>query len=180
MRWRDLGEQECSVARTISVIGDRWTLLVLRECFLRTRRFEGFQERLGIPRPVLATRLKKLVEAGVLIKAAYQARPARYEYRLTSRGLDLYPVLMSIVHWGDVHMATNGRRPLLHRHRPCGHLFDPVMVCSECASPLNAREVSVEASVCKTGGRQNGQKLEDAVTATTAAVPRAIGGGSHW
>jgi DNA-binding HxlR family transcriptional regulator len=144
MRWRELGEQECSVARTVSVIGDRWTLLVLRECFLRVRRFEGFQERLGIPRPLLAARLQKLVEAGVLAKVAYQQRPARYEYRLTPKGLDLHPVLMAVVHWGDVHMAPDGRRPLLHRHRPCGQLFDPVMVCSECAAPLDAREVTVE------------------------------------
>ncbi len=93
---------------------------------------------------MLAMRLRKLVEAGVLTKVAYQKRPARYEYRLTSRGLDLYPVLMSIVHWGDVHMAKNGRRPLLHRHTRCQHLFDPVMVCSECAAPLKAREVTVE------------------------------------
>src|SRR5215212_3811563 len=83
VRWRELGDEECSVARTVSVIGDRWTLLVLRECFLRVRRFEGFQERLGIPRPLLAARLQKLVEAGVLAKVAYQQRPARYEYRLT-------------------------------------------------------------------------------------------------
>ena len=93
---------------------------------------------------MLAERLQKLVEAGVLEKVAYQERPLRQEYRLTPRGLDLYPVMMAIVHWGDVHMAKDGRRPLLHRHQPCGHLFDPVMVCSECAAPLKAREVTVE------------------------------------
>ena len=162
MRWRELGDQDCSVARTVSVIGDRWTLLVLRECFLRIRRFEGFQERLGMPRPLLAARLQKLVKAGVLTKVAYQERPARYEYRLTSRGLDLYPVLMSIVHWGDVHMAADGRRPLLHRHEPCGHLFDPVMVCSECAAPLNARAVTVEQNVQQTAGDRHARGLERA------------------
>ena len=144
MRWLELGAQECSLARAVSVIGDRWTLLVLRECFLRVRRFETFQERLGIARPLLAARLRKLVEAGVLEKVAYQERPARHEYRLTPRGLDLYPVLMALVHWGDVHGTEEGHRPLLHRHKPCGHLFDPVMVCSECASPLRAREVTVQ------------------------------------
>lgn len=132
------------MARTVSVIGDRWTLLVLRECFLRVRRFEAFQARLGITRPLLAERLQKLVEAGVLAKVAYQERPTRHEYRLTPRGLDLYPVLMAIVHWGDVHMAPGGRRPVLHRHAACGHLFDPVTVCSVCAAPLDAREVTVE------------------------------------
>jgi DNA-binding HxlR family transcriptional regulator len=135
----------------VSVIGDRWTLLVLRECFLRVRRFKAFQERLGITRPLLAERLQKLVDAGVLEKVPYQERPVRHEYRLTPRGLDLYPVLMAIVHWGDVHMAPDGRRPLLHRHKLCGHLFDPVMVCSECAAPLKAREVTVEPSLRRDG-----------------------------
>ena len=160
MRWRELGDQECSVARTVSVIGDRWTLLVLRECFLRVRRFEGFQERLGIPRPLLAARLQKLVEAGVLTKVAYQERPTRYEYRLTSSGLDLYPVLMSIVHWGDVHMAKDGRRPLLHRHKLCGHRFDPVMTCSECAAPLDAREVIVERGFSETDAQRSSDRDE--------------------
>ena len=141
MRWRELGDQECSVARTVSVIGDRWTLLVLRECFLRVRRFEQFQERLGITRPVLAERLQKLVEAGVLEKVAYQERPLRQEYRLTPRGLDLYPIMMAIVHWGDVHMAGKKGRPVLHHHLRCNHEFDPMMVCSECHERLEPREV---------------------------------------
>ncbi len=143
MRWKELGSERCSVARTVSVIGDRWTLLVLRDCFLGVRRFEAFEERLCIPRPVLAARLKKLVQSGVLKRIPYQARPARYEYRLTPKGLDLYPVIMALVHWGDVHMAKRGR-PLLHRHIACGHLFDPLIVCSRCEAELTAREVTVE------------------------------------
>jgi DNA-binding HxlR family transcriptional regulator len=144
MRWRELRNEPCSIARTVSVIGDRWTLLVLRDCFLGVRRFEAFQDRLGMPRPVLAARLRKLVQAGVLRKERYQARPHRYEYRLTKKGLELYPVMMAIVHWGDAHMASAGRRPLLHRHRTCGHRFDPKLVCSHCAAELSAREVAVE------------------------------------
>ena len=105
MRWNELSEENCSMARTVSVIGDRWTLLILRDCFLRVRRFEDFQERLGITRPILASRLKKLVDEFVLVKVPYQQRPPRYEYRLTQKGLDLYPIVMAIVHWGDVHMA---------------------------------------------------------------------------
>lgn len=144
MRWNDLDQERCSVARTVSVIGDRWTLLVLRDCFLGVRRFEDFQQRLGVSRPMLVDRLRKLVEAGVLKKVAYQESPARYEYRLTRKGLDLHPVLMAIVHWGDVHMAGQRGRPLLHRHTGCGHLFDPVMVCSECSAPVTAKDVTVE------------------------------------
>jgi len=77
MRWNELSEENCSMARTISVIGDRWTLLILRDCFLRVRRFEDFQERLGITRPILADRLKKLVDEFVLVKVPYQQRPRR-------------------------------------------------------------------------------------------------------
>lgn len=144
MQWGELDQQPCSVARTLSVIGDRWTLLILRDCFLRVRRFDDFQARLGIGRPILADRLQKLVDSFVLTRMAYQQNPVRYEYRLTQKGLDLYPVVMSIVHWGDVHMSGKKGRPLLHRHLACGHHFDPVLVCSACAEPLDPRQVQVD------------------------------------
>jgi DNA-binding HxlR family transcriptional regulator len=143
MRWNDLAEERCSVARTVSVIGDRWTLLILRDCFLRVRQFEAFEARLGITRHILADRLKKLVAHGVLKKVPYQERPLRHEYRLTRKGLDLYPVLMSIVHWGDTYMAGTAGRPMLHEHLPCGHQFDPVLTCSACAAQIDPREVRV-------------------------------------
>jgi DNA-binding HxlR family transcriptional regulator len=143
MRWNDLGTEHCSVARTVSVIGDRWTLLILRDCFLRIRRFEAFEERIGVTRHILADRLRKLVAEGVLRKIAYQERPTRYEYRLTQKGLDLFPVIMSLVHWGDTHRAGELGRPLLHRHAACGQQFDPVMVCSECRETLDPRQVRV-------------------------------------
>jgi DNA-binding HxlR family transcriptional regulator len=143
MRWNKLDGEACSVARTVSVIGDRWTLLILRDCFLRVRRFEEFQARLGITRPILAHRLRKLVKASVLARVPYQERPLRHEYRLTQKGLDLYPVVMSLVHWGDVHMADRKGRPLLHEHKQCGKTFDPVMVCSGCGEPLDPRKVHV-------------------------------------
>lgn len=132
------------MARTVSVIGDRWTLLVLRDCFLGKRRFEDFQQRLGISRPMLVDRLRKLVDAGVLKKVAYQEAPPRYEYRLTPKGRDLHGILMAIVHWGDVHMSGKSGRPLHHRHTGCGHLFDPVTVCSHCSGAVKAKDVTVE------------------------------------
>jgi DNA-binding HxlR family transcriptional regulator len=144
MQWSELEQQPCSVSRTLSVIGDRWTLLILRDCFLRVRRFDDFQARLGIGRPILADRLQKLVDHFVLTKVAYQQNPTRHEYRLTQKGLDLYPVIMSIVHWGDVHMSGKKGRPLLHRHTACGHHFNPVLVCSECAEALDPRLVQVD------------------------------------
>ena len=91
MRWQELDQQPCSLARTLSVVGDRWTLMILRDCFLGIRRFDDFEKRLGITRHVLTDRLKKLVEQGVLSKVPYQERPRREEYRLTEKGLELHP-----------------------------------------------------------------------------------------
>lgn len=143
MRWNDLDEENCSLSRTIAVVGDRWTLLILRDCFLRVRRFEDFQARLGMTRHVLAARLRKLVDHGVLRRVPYHERPPRYEYLLTQRGLDLYPAILSLVHWGDVHKVDERGRPVLHRHKKCGKIFDPVLVCSECGEPVVAKEVEV-------------------------------------
>jgi DNA-binding HxlR family transcriptional regulator len=143
MRWSELADERCSIARTVSVIGDRWTLLILRDCFLRIRRFDDFEARLGVTRHILADRLRKLVDAGVLEKVPYGDRPVRHEYRLTQKGLDLYPVMMSIVHWGDMHTAGKAGRPLLHQHLACGHQFDPVLTCSVCAEAVEPRQVRV-------------------------------------
>lgn len=142
MRWDELSREDCSLARTLAVIGDRWTLLVLREAFLRTRRFEDFQEKLGIARRVLTERLKHLVAHGVLKKVTYQQNPLRYEYRLTEKGLGLYPALIALVHWGDEYYAGKKGPPLLHRHLECGHDFRGVMSCSECGEAIDPRRVA--------------------------------------
>jgi DNA-binding HxlR family transcriptional regulator len=141
MRWNDLEREPCSVARTLAVIGDRWTLMILRDCFLGVRRFEDFQARLGISRTITTERLKVLVEEGVLRKARYQERPARYEYRLTEKGLDLSPVMLAVADFGDRHYAGEAGPPLLRRHKACGHDFSPVTTCSVCHAPLTARDV---------------------------------------
>jgi len=141
MRWNDLDREACSLARTVGVIGDRWTLLILRDCFLRVRRFDDFQARLGLSRAILSDRLEKLVDNFILTKVAYREHPTRYEYRLTPKGLALYPVILSMVHWGDEHLAGKAGRPMLHRHLTCGHNFDPRLVCSECGEELSPREV---------------------------------------
>ena len=141
MKWEDLAQEPCSVARSVAVIGDRWTLMILRACFLGVRRFEAFQERLGISRTIIADRLKHLTEEGVLRRVAYQEHPVRHEYRLTDKGLDLHPVVMAIVHWGDRHYAGEAGPPLLHRHKTCGCDFHPVQTCSECGEPVDARAV---------------------------------------
>lgn len=145
MRWADLDREHCSLSRALAVVGDRWTLLVLRDAFLRVRRFEDFQQSLGIARRVLAARLKHLVEEGVLKKVAYQQRPARYEYRLTEKGLGLYHALIALVHWGDEHYAGKKGPPVLHRHLSCGHDFRVVASCSACGEEVRAREVAPHA-----------------------------------
>jgi DNA-binding HxlR family transcriptional regulator len=144
MRWEDLEQQPCSLARTLSVVGDRWTLLVLRECFLGIRRFDAFEKRLGVTRHVLAERLKKLVEAGVLDKVAYQQRPVREEYRLTDKGRDLYPAVLALVNWGDRHMSGAEGAPIRHWHSHCGRLMHGVLVCSECGEALQPGDVALE------------------------------------
>ena len=141
MRWSELREQHCSVARSLSVIGDRWTLLLLRQSFLGTRRFGDFLAALGISRPLLKERLDKLVEDGVLRRVRYQDRPPRDEYRLTEKGLDLYPVIASLVAWGDRWMDGEDGPPLELTHRPCGHTMVPVQVCPHCHDPVDPHDV---------------------------------------
>ena len=145
MKWSELADEPCSVARSVAVIGDRWTLMLLRDCFLGVRRFEEFERRLRISRSIIAERLKRLVDEGVLRREAYQQHPSRYEYRLTDKGLTLHPVIMAIVHWGDTHYAGDESPPLLHRHKACGCDFAPVMTCSECGEAVTARDVEVRA-----------------------------------
>ena len=143
MKWDDLSGEPCSLARSVAVIGDRWTLLILRDCFLGVRRFEAFQDRLGISRSIITERLQRLVEEGVLKKVPYQERPLRHEYRLTEKGLALHPVILAIVAWGDRYYAGDAGPPLLHRHKACGCDFHPVQTCSECGEPVGARDVEV-------------------------------------
>ena len=141
MRWSDIGEQRCSIARTLSVIGDRWTLLVLREAFLRTRRFEDLQERTGAPRPVLAERLRTLVDQGILERRRYRERPPRDEYRLTEKGIDLYPVVVSLLGWGDRWMTDDLGPPVALRHKGCGEPMVPELACPACGEWVGARDV---------------------------------------
>ncbi|MGH8434644.1 MAG: winged helix-turn-helix transcriptional regulator [Pseudomonas sp.] len=151
MRWEELDQQPCSLSRTLSVVGDRWTLLVLRECFLGVRRFDDFEKRLGITRHVLADRLKKLTEAAVLVKQAYQQRPLREEYRLTDKGHDLYPAVLALVNWGDRHMSGAEGAPIRHVHKACGQVMHGVLVCSECGEPLASRAVDLREAPALAG-----------------------------
>lgn len=105
-KWDDLAADWCPVARALSVIGDRWTLLIVRDCFLGKSRFDEFQASLGVTRHLLSDRLKRLVALGVLEKNPYQARPVRYDYRLTDKGQDFAPALVGLKDWGKKHMPV--------------------------------------------------------------------------
>jgi DNA-binding HxlR family transcriptional regulator len=129
------------VARTVAVIGDRWTLLLLRDCFLGVRRFEDFQARLGISRTIITERLGALVDEGVLRREPYQERPVRHEYRLTPKGRALYPVLIGMVSWGNAYGGFEPNARLKLRHKGCGHTLKPVLACEACGEKVDAREV---------------------------------------
>lgn len=135
------GEPSCSIARTLEVIGDRWTMLILRDAFRGVRRFDAFQGDLGIARNLLTDRLTKLVEHGVLEKQLYQAHPPRYEYRLTRKGIDLSPALVALMRWGDKWLAE-GEPPVSLFHDRCGEPLDQAFVCWTCdetVTPLGIR-----------------------------------------
>lgn len=143
MHWNELAEEPCPIAKFLSVFGDRWTLLILRQAFRGTTRFETFQAQLDISPTSLTSRLKGLVSAGVLDKFAYQEKPARYEYRLTRKGIDVYPVVMSMVEWGTKHFPDERGSEYVLEHTTCGHEFVPTtqIHCAECKSAAPALEV---------------------------------------
>ena len=128
----------CAVEGTLSVIGERWTLLVLREAFLGVRRFDQFQRNTGVARNILSDRLNTLVANGILRRELYQERPQRYEYRLTEKGLDLYPVLLTLMDWGSRHA---GGRAMTLTHKTCGATVMPHLTCPECGEPVRARDM---------------------------------------
>lgn len=139
---RTYDTQVCSVARALEVVGERWTLLILRDAFRGVSRFEDFQRRLGLARNILTDRLGRLCEAGIFERVPYQARPPRYEYRLTPAGADLWPVIVALRTWGDRHAAPEGA-PVRVEHGGCGGTATHRVVCSECGAPLVAADTRV-------------------------------------
>jgi DNA-binding HxlR family transcriptional regulator len=136
-------DQVCSVARSLEVLGERWTLLVIRDVFNGKRRFDAIQRDLGVARNVLAARLGRLVEEGILEKRPYQQRPPRYEYFLTGKGLELWPVMVAMMDWGDRHLAAGGP-PVVIRHKQCGGSVDGRGYCDRCGARLDARDAYAE------------------------------------
>jgi DNA-binding HxlR family transcriptional regulator len=141
MRHSGLQQENCSIARTVAVLGERWTLVILREAFNRRRRFEDIQRDLGIARNILADRLQRLVAEGILERRAYQQRPERFEYRLTDKGRDLYPVLIALMQWGDRYTAGEAGPPVELIHELCGQHAHPRLVCDHCGEPIDPRDM---------------------------------------
>ena len=140
MLGRSYESQTCSVAAALEVVGERWTLLILRDTFLGVRRFDDFQRSLGIARNVLQARLERLVEEGILERRLYQEHPPRHEYRLTPKGVDLWPTVVALMKWGDRHAFPDGP-PVVIEHRGCGGEVDDRRICTRCGALLEAREV---------------------------------------
>jgi DNA-binding HxlR family transcriptional regulator len=139
-RW---DRSRCSVAGALSVVGEKWSLLVLREAFLGVRRFADFQRNLGAPRAVLTDRLGTLVDQGILRRVPYQAEGERqrHEYRLTQKGIDLYPTLVALMEWGDRYLAEGNDKPLELEHRDCGAPVHLGLICDAGHHLGGAREV---------------------------------------
>ncbi len=129
-----------SIQRTLDLVGDRWTLLVLREVFRGLRRFEALRAELGIARNMLTDRLHKLVEAGIIVAVPYQAHPVRYDYRLTAKGLDLSPILVALMRWGDEWGVTGPPATVLI-HDTCGEPLEQVLRCPTCDEKVTARHI---------------------------------------
>ena len=145
MLGNDYSEQTCSVASALEVVGERWSLLIVRDIFLGVRRFEALQKDLGIARNVLQTRLTRLVEHGVLEKRLYKVRPPRYQYALTEKGLDLWPTIVALLQWGDKHAATPAGPPVVLEHRGCGGAIDEHRICARCSERLGPRDALAKA-----------------------------------
>lgn len=144
MRKVSFADMNCSIAQTLELVGEWWTLLIIRDVFLGIRRFDDFVERLGISRNVLTDRLDKLVDAEILERRPYDTGRGRYDYVLTERGRALWPVLTALRQWGDEWLLGEGNEPIVLRHVTCGQLTQAVATCHECGEALDARTVRAE------------------------------------
>jgi DNA-binding HxlR family transcriptional regulator len=142
MPLRPFTDQNCSIARSLEVIGERWTLLVMREVLLGRRRFADIRRNTGIAANILSDRLQTLVEQGLLTRRLYSESPESYEYVPTPKGVDVTPVLVALMQWGDAHAAPEGP-PRVYLHTACGHDADPRLHCSHCGEEILPRSLKV-------------------------------------
>ena len=138
MRRSSFANWPCSIARTMDLLGDWWTPLVLREAFYGVRRFDEFQQSLGIARNTLTDRLRRLVDEGLMEKRPYQTQPVRHDYVLTEMGRDFFGVLLAMNAWGDRWLADEQGPPIVFHHDRCGHRSRAAVVCDDCGEPMTA------------------------------------------
>jgi DNA-binding HxlR family transcriptional regulator len=166
----------CSVARTLDIVGEKWALLAVREVFLGDRRFDEMVRRTGAPRDTLAARLRSLTGAGILERRQYSAHPARFEYHLTPAGRDLYPVIVTLMRWGDTYLAGDDGPPLVLEHT-CGHTLAPRVVCETCGEPVQARDTRpVPAGSPGSGAADSGTGGQGTEATSPGQGARARGG----
>lgn len=142
MRRASFTDMNCSVAQTLEIVGEWWTLLIVRDALFGVTRFDDFSTRLGIARNVLTQRLDTLVEHGVMAREPYQEKPVRYDYRLTEKGRDLWTVLAALRQWGD-RWAIDSEPPIVTEHRACGHTMTVEPVCSACGEHVTRSDLRV-------------------------------------
>lgn len=131
------------MAATLELVGERWSLVVVRELFYGVRRFDGIQRATGAPRNMLAARLKTLEEHGIVERRPYVHRPLRHEYHLTAAGRELVPVLLTLQRWGDTHLADPVVMPIRHTHDGHEHRLRAELVCTTCGEPVVADDLSL-------------------------------------
>lgn len=141
---KKFGHRSCSVARSLDILGDRWIFLILREAFFKVRHYDHFQANLGIATNILSNRLKVLVKNGIMKRENDPEDGRRVKYRLTEKGLDLYPIILAFMKWGDRWLSDEDVPPLILYHKACRHSLTPVMCCEHCGEPVNARDVMFE------------------------------------
>jgi DNA-binding HxlR family transcriptional regulator len=164
MKRTSFDDMKCSIARTLNLIGEWWTPLILRDIFFGVRRFEPLLHHLGISRNILTDRLQTLVDHQILERRLYQERPARYEYVLTERGRDLFPILVAVMEWGNKWLADSGP-PTELIHQECGQVVKPVFICSACGQEITRRNVRARRS--SDNSMEEGERLKKAPRANS-------------
>jgi|SRR6184192_1076323 len=140
-----------SVGRALDLVGERWTLLILREAFFGVRRYAQFVRNLNIPRPTLSARLKTLVDAGLLDRIRYAADPDRFEYRLTKAGRELFPAIVVLMRWGDTYLPDPDGPPIVLEHTTCGHEADVYLACRHCGNEISEKTVTAHPGGSRSG-----------------------------
>jgi DNA-binding HxlR family transcriptional regulator len=143
MPYRPFSEQNCSIANALAILGGRWTLLVMREILLGRRRFAEIERNVGVAPNILSDRLRQLIDHELVTRSRYSERPEAYEYLPTQRGIDVAPVLVALLQWGDEHAVPPAGPPRVFVHSSCGHDADPSLHCGHCGEPIAPTDLQV-------------------------------------